>query len=113
MRFLKIFSNRVHKASAHPQGLSQIERRMGIFRKGESPRGPRGNNLPAAFAAFGAEVDYVVGRFDHVRMMFDHDDRIRPVHQFVKNVQELAYVFEMQAGRGFVEYVERLSLAAA
>ena len=80
---------------------------MGIFRAGDLLGGPCGNDPPAAFSAFGAEVDYVIGRFDHVRMMLDYDNRVLLIHQFAQNVQELADVFEMQAGRGFVEDVER------
>ena len=57
-------------------------------------------------AAFGAEVDDVVRRFDHVQIVFDHDDRVPVVDQSVQALQQPVDVGEVQAGRGLIKDVE-------
>jgi len=41
-----------------------------------------GHDLPAALAAFGAEIDDVVGGFDDVELVLDDDERVARVAQF-------------------------------
>jgi hypothetical protein len=67
----------------------------------------RGNDLAAAVAAFGAEVDDPVGRLDDFEIVLDDHHRIALVDQFVQHFQQLGDIVEMQAGRRFVENVER------
>ena len=68
---------------------------------------PDATTLAAFFAAFGAHVDDPVGRFDHVQLMFDHNDSIAQIHQALEHVEQALDVFEVQAGGGLVEDVER------
>ena len=41
--------------------------------------------------------------------MFDNDDRIALIHQFVQDTQQNSYIFEMKTGRRFVQYIKRLA----
>src|SRR5579859_4194652 len=49
-------------------------------------------------AAFGAEIDDPVGRFDDVEIVLEDDDCVALVHQPVQYFQQQPYVLEMQPG---------------
>ena len=51
----------------------------------------------------------MVGGFDHVEIMFDDDDAVALFHQGVEDFEEFANIFEMEAGGGFIEDVERVA----
>ena len=68
-----------------------------------------GDDLAAAEARLGAEVDQPVGRLDDLQVVLDDDDRVAQVGQAVDDVEELADVVEVQAGRRLVEDVEGLA----
>ena len=72
-----------------------------------------GDDLAAAGAAFGAEVDHPVGRLDHVEIVLDDEDRVARLDEAVQHFEQLADVLEVQAGRRLVEDVQRLAGAAA
>src|SRR3546814_1581035 len=64
----------------------------------------------AAFdAALGTHVDDPVGGFDDVEIMFDYDHAVALLHQGVEDFEEFADILEMEAGGGFVQYVERVA----
>ena len=65
-----------------------------------------GHDGPAAFAAFGAEVDDPVGGLDDVEVVLDHEERVAGSAEFEEDFQELVHVVEMQARGRFVEDVE-------
>ena len=67
------------------------------------------DDLAAADAGLRAEVDDPVGRLDDVEIVLDDDDRVAEIDQAVQHVEQLADVVEVQAGRRFVEQVERLA----
>lgn len=71
------------------------------------------DNLPALDPAFGAQIDDPVCGFDDVEIMFDDDDAVALLDEAVENFEEFADIFEMQAGGGLVQNVERLSSGAA
>ena len=73
---------------------------------------PCGDDPAAAGAAFGPEVDDVVGRLDDVEVVLDDDDRVALVDELLQHVEQLARVLEVQAGRRLVEDVERAAGAA-
>ena len=68
-----------------------------------------GDDLAAAIAAFGAEVDDPVGGLDDFEIVLDDDDRVAVVDEAVEHFEQLRKVVEVEAGRGFVEEVERLA----
>ena len=76
-------------------------------------RSARRDDLAAGRPAFGADVDDVVGDLDHVEVVFDDDDRIAAVDEFVEHVEQQADVLEMEPRRRFVEDVERTGEVAA
>ena len=53
------------------------------------------------------KVDDPVGRLDHVEIVFDDDHCVAEIDQAVQHFQQLVNVVEVQAGRRFVENVER------
>jgi hypothetical protein len=61
---------------------------------------------PPSPAPFGAEVDDVVDRLDHVEVVFDHHHRVAGVDQTLQHLQQLADVLEVEPGGGLVEDVE-------
>src|SRR3546814_18989689 len=67
------------------------------------------DDLAALDSAFGAKVDDPVGGLADVEVMLDHHHGIALFHQRVEHLQQLADVFEVEAGGGFVEYVEGVS----
>ena len=54
-----------------------------------------GNDITAAIAAFRAKVDNPVGSFNHIHIMFDHNDTIALFDQFLQNLEQLGDVMEM------------------
>jgi hypothetical protein len=53
-------------------------------------RRPRGHDLAAAVAAFGAEVDDPVGGFDDFEIVLDDHHGVAGVDQLVQHLQELS-----------------------
>jgi len=70
-------------------------------------RAPCSHNAPAPFPPFGSQVDDIVRRFDDIQVVLDQNDRISKIYQSLKDLEESAYVLEMQASCRFVEDVER------
>src|SRR5471030_2666237 len=66
-----------------------------------------GDDLPAARAAFGAEVDDPVGRLDDVEVVLDDDQRVALVAQTVHHLQQQIDIVEVQAGGRFIQYIQR------
>ena len=69
--------------------------------------GAGGDDAPAVFTAFGTEIDDVVGLFDHVEVVFDHQNCVSKRDQTLEHVEQLVNVGEVQAGRRLVEDVDR------
>jgi hypothetical protein len=65
-----------------------------------------GDNLAAALAAFGAEVDDPVGITDDVEVVLDDDNGVAKVAEAVQDFEKLANVVEVEAGGGLVEEIE-------
>ena len=65
-----------------------------------------GDDAATAFAAFGAEVEDVVGVADDVEVVLDDDDGVAEVGEAVEDFEELADVVEVEAGGGLVEEIE-------
>jgi len=85
----------------------QVAPSVAVWVIGHLFRGAGGNDLAAAIATFRADVDDVVGGFDHIQIVFDHHHRIALIDQFVQHFQQLAHILEMQARSRLVEDVER------
>ncbi len=46
-----------------------------------------GDDVAAFLACLGAEIDYPIGRLDHVEVVLDHNHGIAQVDQAVENVE--------------------------
>ena len=64
------------------------------------------DDLASGVAAFGAEVDDVVGGFDYVKMVLDGDDGVTCVYQAIEALEKAFDVGEVEAGGGLVEDVD-------
>ncbi len=85
---------------------------MGFFNLGDLFGGSGGDDLAAGVAAFGAEVDDVVGGFDDVEVVFDDQDAVTGFDEPFEAFQEAGDIGEVEAGGGFIEDVEDVFAAA-
>src|SRR3984893_7253155 len=69
-------------------------------------RRSRGDNVAALLPAFRTEVDDPVRGFDDVEVVLDDQNRRSAVDQFAERGEELLYIVEVQARRGFVEDIQ-------
>ena len=76
---------------------------------GQALGGALVEQLATAASAFGPHVDKVVGNLDDVEVVLNDYHRVATVDKALQHVHEHAYVFEMEACGGFVEYVDGLS----
>ena len=51
--------------------------------------------LAALVTRFGSKVNYPVGTFDHVQIMFNHNNRMPLFNQGVESSKQFSYVLEM------------------
>ena len=65
------------------------------------------DDLAAGLAAFGPEIDDVVGGLDDVEVVLDDEQRVPGLEQLPERRQQLGDVVEVQAGRRLVEDVEQ------
>src|SRR5690606_40835595 len=72
----------------------------------------RRDDLTAARAPFGPQIDDPVCRLDHVQVVLDDDYRIALIAQLVEHLEELRDVLEMQARRRLVEDIQGRAGAA-
>ena len=71
----------------------------------ESFGGTGADELSAALPAFGSKIDQPVRRFDDVKVMLDHDDRIALIPQAMQHTQQLADIVKMKPGSGFIQNI--------
>src|SRR6185312_6437678 len=65
------------------------------------------DDLAAAVAALGAEVDHPVRRLDHFEIVLDHHHGVAGVGELVQHLQELGDVVKVQARGWLVEDIQR------
>ena len=68
-----------------------------------------GDDLTAAEATLGPDVDDPVGVLDDVEVVLDDDDRVALVDEALEDVEQLADVLEVQTRRRLVEDVDGAS----
>gem|GEM_PF-5215710 len=79
----------------------------GVFVLRDFFRRAGGDNLSALGAGLGADIDYVVGRFDHFDIVLDDNEGVSGLDQAVENAEEPGDVVEVESGGRFVEEKER------
>src|ERR1022692_2503204 len=75
--------------------------------------GSGGYDLAAGVAAFGAEVDDVVGGLDDVEIVLDDEEGAAAFDEFAEGGEEFLHVVEVESGGGLVEDVEGAAAGAA
>src|ERR1700694_514257 len=75
-------------------------------------RGAFEEDLSAAAAALGAEVNNMVCYLDHVHIVLDHQYGIAPVHELIQHFQQMMDVFKMQTGGRLVENIKSFARVA-
>src|SRR5205085_3316089 len=91
------------------QDRPQVLARVRVRRQGQALGRPLGNHVSASVAALGTEVDYLVGRLQHVQVVLDHDHRVAVVDEPVQHRQQSLDVGVMESGGRLVQDVERLA----
>ena len=79
----------------------------GVFVLRDFFRRAGGDNLSALGAGLGADIDHVVGRFDHFHIVLYNDEGVSGFDQAVENAKEPGDVVEVQSGGRLVEEKER------
>ena len=69
-----------------------------------------GDELAAVFAGFRAEVEDPVGGLDDIEVVFDDEQGVAGIDEFLEDGKEAFDIGEVEAGGGFVED-EELGLA--
>ena len=72
-------------------------------------RGPCGDDLSAAAAAFGTQVDDPVGTFDDVQIVLDDQYGVALIDQPLQDIHQPTNVVEVQSRGRFVQQIERLA----
>src|SRR5580700_4080764 len=95
----------------YPEGsdaedLAEVLAGVAAFDGGYLFGGAGGDDVAAAGAAVGAEVDDVVGGLDDVEVVLDDDDGVAAVDEPAQHAEEFADVFEVQPGGGLVQHVD-------
>src|SRR5206468_2238469 len=64
------------------------------------------DNAPARLAAFRAEINDPIRRFDDIEVVLDDEQRVARGAEFEQHFQQLGHVREMQSRRRLIENVE-------
>ena len=65
-----------------------------------------GDDAATVFAAFWSKIDDVVGGFDYVEVVFDHQYGVAQRYLALQDVDQFVNIGEMKAGGGLVEDVD-------
>src|SRR5216684_139525 len=74
---------------------------VGLFRASDEFGRSLGDDAPAAFTAFGAEVDDPVSLFDDVEMVLDDQHGVAEIDEALQDVEKFSHVVEMEARGGY------------
>ncbi len=84
----------------------QKRRGAGVFGGDDFFRRALGDDLAAAVAGFGAEVEDPVGFGGDGHVVLDDDDGVAFIDEAVEDVDEAFDVFEVEADGGFLDQIE-------
>ena len=78
---------------------------MGVCASGHFLGRAAGDQFPPLMSPFRAQVDDVVGRFDHIEIVFDDDDGMTFFDQQVQALKQPIDVGKVKPGRRLVENI--------
>ena len=64
---------------------------------------PLGHDFSTLVARVRSKVNDPIGGFDHVEIVFNHNDRMPRLHESLKNLEQHTHIVKVQAGGGFIE----------
>ena len=96
---------RVHGDAPVEQRTKDLAR-VGAARACDFFRCARGHDASTVFTTFRTKIDNVVGAFDYVEIVFDHQHRIAERDEPLQHVEQFMDVSEMQPRRRLVEDVD-------
>src|SRR6202035_3170883 len=97
---------RAGRAALAGQQRAEVLAGVAGFDFGDVFGGAGGDDVAAAGAAVGAEVDNPVGGFDDVEVVLDDDDGVPAVDQPAQHPEQFADVLEMQPGGRLIQHVD-------
>ena len=68
-----------------------------------------GDDPAPASAPFGPQIDHPVGPLHHIEVVFHHEHGVAGSNQSLEHCQQLPHIGHVEAGRRFVEDVERFA----
>ena len=60
-------------------------------------------NVSTLISTFRSEIDYIIGTFDDIHIMFNDNDTVSPANQCVESIQKFANIMEMKSGSRLVK----------
>ena len=66
------------------------------------------DDVTACLASLRSEVDHPIGCFDDIQIVFDDDEGIAGIHQFVQDGQQFLDVVEVKAGGRLIQDIEQI-----
>src|SRR6266446_6367554 len=67
---------------------------VGLFRASDEFGRSLGDDAPAAFTAFGAEINNPVSLFDHVEMVLNDEHGVAEIDEALQDVEKFSHVVE-------------------
>ena len=86
---------------------------VGFFVFDELLRTAAADDRSAVVAAFGTEVDDIVGGFDHVEIMLDDENGVAVIDEAVEDVQQTGDIGAVQTCGGFIQDLDGIAGTAA
>ncbi len=72
-------------------------------------RRPLHDDVSAVDTGLWTEIDDPVGRLNDIEIVFDDDNRVPLLDEAGEHLQQFGDVVDVQAGRGFIQQIERAS----
>lgn len=91
----------------------EVFARVGLVARGHLARRTGHHDLATFVAAFGAQVNEPVGRFDNVQIVLNDKHGIAFVRQAVQHMQQFINVCKVKPGGGLVQNIQRFARAFA
>ena len=76
---------------------------MGFFGLYDLLRSSFGDHTASLFPSVGPQIDDVVGTFDHIHIVFDDNDGVTVIHQFLEGLEKDGDVVRVKSDGGFIE----------
>ena len=107
--FLVVGFRRLRNRRSFGKCLFQRAAGVGLFALSDFFWRAAANHLTTTRTTFGTDVDDPVRCFDHVQIVFDHQNCIARFDKVLQNLQQHRDIGKVQTGRRFVQQIQRLA----